>query len=51
MGMPRTDKAIVFTSIAIDRVADGKIVDHKSEADWLGLLRQLGGRSVGDSIV
>ena len=42
LGIPPTGKQIMATGIAIWRIADGKIVEHWSEVDTLGLLQQLG---------
>jgi len=42
MGIPPTGKKITITFINIDRFADGKLVEHRSEADMLGLMQQLG---------
>jgi predicted ester cyclase len=41
-GIPPTDKQISMTAIAIHRIANGKIVEHWSELDNLGLMQQLG---------
>jgi len=42
MGMPPTGKKITVTEISIDRFADGKLVEHRVEADMFGLMQQLG---------
>jgi predicted ester cyclase len=42
LGIPRTGKQISMTGMTIWRIADGKIVEHWSEMDTLGLLQQLG---------
>ncbi len=42
MGMPPTGKEIIITELAFDRFADGKLVEHRVEADMLGLMQQLG---------
>lgn len=42
MGIPPTGKRITFTCIDIVRCAEGKVVEHWSELDSLGMLRQLG---------
>jgi steroid delta-isomerase-like uncharacterized protein len=42
MGIPATGKAIAFTGITIDRVAGGKIVERWNQADFMGLMQQLG---------
>jgi steroid delta-isomerase-like uncharacterized protein len=41
-GIAPTRKAVEFTGIFIDRVADGRLVEHWDEADILGVLQQLG---------
>lgn len=42
MGMPPTGKHITVTFLNLDRFADGKLVEHRTEADMVGLLQQLG---------
>ena len=42
MGIPATGKHITTTGISIFRIANGKIVEHTSNNDDLGLLQQLG---------
>ena len=42
MGIPPTGKQVTITGIMIQRYADGKLVEHRYEADNLGLLQQLG---------
>lgn len=42
MGMPPTGKEITITEMIFDRFADGKLVEHRVEADMLGLMQQLG---------
>ena len=42
MGVPPTGKEITITELAFDRFADGKLVEHRVEADTLGLMQQLG---------
>ncbi len=42
MGIPPTGRQVAYTSISIDRIADGKIVEHWVNFDALGLLQQLG---------
>jgi steroid delta-isomerase-like uncharacterized protein len=42
MGIPPTGKRVAFGVIEILRLEDGKIVDHWSMGDMLGLLMQLG---------
>lgn len=42
MGIPATGRYVEFTGIYIARIANGKIVEHWSEEDGVGLLAQLG---------
>jgi predicted ester cyclase len=42
MGVPPTNQEVSMEGIAIHRVADGKIVEHWSQVDGLGLLMQMG---------
>ncbi len=42
MGVKPTGKQVTFTQTAIARVKDGKVVEGWLEADYLGLLQQLG---------
>lgn len=42
MGMAPTGRAISVTQIHIIRLADGKIVEHWAESDWLCAVYQLG---------
>jgi predicted ester cyclase len=37
-GMPPTGKEVAFSSIEINRVADGKVEEHWVELDLLGLI-------------
>jgi predicted ester cyclase len=41
-GIPPTGKQIRMTGIAVHRIANGKIVEHWSELDNLGVMQQLG---------
>ncbi len=41
-GMPPTGKAVEFIATGIFRVGDGKVTDNWVNADFLGLLQQLG---------
>ena len=43
MGIAATGKRFTTTNIRIDRIAGGKIVEHWSVADMLGLMQQLQG--------
>ncbi len=42
MGIPATGKTITLTGITIDRFADGMIVERWNQADFMGLMQQLG---------
>jgi predicted ester cyclase len=42
MGLPPTGKKITVTEMTFDRFADGKLVEHRAEADMAGLMQQLG---------
>lgn len=42
-GVAPTGKEVSFSGIFIDRLEDGKIVEHWDEADILGLMQQLEG--------
>jgi steroid delta-isomerase-like uncharacterized protein len=42
MGAPPTNKKITIRAIAIERFADGKIVEEWGMTDTLGLMQQLG---------
>ena len=42
MGIAPTGNRVRVTGIDIDRVEEGKIVEHWSEADLLGMMTQLG---------
>ena len=42
LGIAATGKPVSMTGIAIHRVADGKLVEHWSQTDLLGLLQRLG---------
>lgn len=41
-GIPATGKAVAFTGIVIDRFQDGKLAEHWSMFDMMGLMQQLG---------
>jgi predicted SnoaL-like aldol condensation-catalyzing enzyme len=41
-GIPPTNRRVTMTGITIIRVENGKFVERWSEADFLGLMRQLG---------
>jgi predicted ester cyclase len=42
MGAPPTGKRVKWSFIDINRIVDGKVVEHWAEADTMGLLHQLG---------
>ena len=42
MGMPASNNDVSMEGIAIHRINDGKIVEHWSQVDGLGLLGQMG---------
>lgn len=41
MGIPATNRAIAFEVIHVDRVVDGRIVEHRGQFDSAGLMQQL----------
>ena len=41
-GIAPTGKRVTVTEIAINRLAEGKIIEHRAELDILGLMQQLG---------
>jgi predicted ester cyclase len=41
-GIPPTDKRVAVTRIAVFRVVDGEIAEHRAQVDILGPLRRLG---------
>ena len=41
-GIPATGKQIEVTGIAIERIQDGKVVEHWSNLDQMSLMQQLG---------
>jgi predicted ester cyclase len=41
-GIAPTGRQVVYGGIAVDRIADGRVVEGWHQADQLGLLRQLG---------
>jgi len=43
MGVPATGKKITFSGITIDKFIDGQIGERWSQADFAGLMQQLGG--------
>lgn len=42
LGIPASNKEVTMEGIAIHRVVDGKVVEHWSQVDGLGLLSQIG---------
>ena len=42
MGIPATGRRVTLTGIDISRIEDGRIAEHWTECDMLGLLEQLG---------
>lgn len=42
MGIPATAKRVRITFMNLDRIAGGKIVEHRAQVDMLGLMQQLG---------
>jgi steroid delta-isomerase-like uncharacterized protein len=49
MGIPPTGKKIIFTGISINRVSNDQVVEHTTNWDALGLLRQLGVVQLGQA--
>jgi steroid delta-isomerase-like uncharacterized protein len=41
-GIPPTGKPVTFPGVAIDRIANGKLVESWLQADMLGMMQQLG---------
>ena len=41
MGIPPTGKQVIFSVIHIDRIVDGKVVEHWGQADIFSLMQQL----------
>jgi predicted ester cyclase len=41
-GLPPSGKSVAINAILIDRIQDGKIVEHRGLFDNLGILQQLG---------
>jgi predicted ester cyclase len=42
LGIPATGKKVSFMVIGLDRIVDGKIVEHWALPDFFGLLQQMG---------
>jgi len=41
LGIPATGRRVRFQNVAIDRVEDGRVVQHNAESGWLSLLMAL----------
>lgn len=41
-GLPPTGKEVENVGVTIERIKDGKIVERRVSADWLGMMQQLG---------
>ena len=41
-GIPATGKAVAFQGIVIDRIQEGKVAEHWSMFDMMGMMQQLG---------
>ena len=41
-GIPPTGKQVTVSGIALNRIAEGKLVEDRTELDLLGLMQQLG---------
>jgi predicted ester cyclase len=41
-GIPPTGKQVTVPMIAIERIVDGKLVEHRASPDIMGLMQQLG---------
>ena len=42
LGLSPTGRGATFGGIFVDRIADGRIVEHWGQSDMVGLLEQLG---------
>ena len=42
MGVPATGKHVKWSFIDINRIVDGKVVEHWAEVDTIGMMQQLG---------
>ncbi len=42
LGIPPTGKQVTFSVVHIDRLVDGKIVEHWGQGDTLAIMQQLG---------
>ena len=45
MGIAPTGREITVTEMTFDRFVDGKLVEHRAEADMFGMMQQLGASS------
>jgi len=43
MGFKPTGKVVEMRGIAVHRIANGRMVEHWAQADWLGLMQQVSG--------
>ena len=41
-GLPPSGKQVETESVTIERIKDGKIVERRVFADWMGMMQQLG---------
>jgi predicted ester cyclase len=41
-GIPPTGKQVTVPMIAIERIVDGKVVEHRASPDIMGMMQQLG---------
>lgn len=51
LGLPPTGKKVSFMVLGLERIVDGKIVEHWALPDWMGLIQQIGGAIVPASSV
>jgi predicted ester cyclase len=42
LGIPPNGKLSEITGISIHRIVDGKLVEHRANADLMGFMQQLG---------
>lgn len=47
LGIPPTGKRVTFAVVQVERLGDGKIVEHWTLADSLAMLQQLSGEKLG----
>lgn len=48
LGIAPTGKRVRFQNVSVDRVEDGKVVQHNAESGWLSLLMTLGVLPLGN---